>query len=172
MTKESKMKVTITDEEVKFLANMINLIGQTPNVTLEELGINWANWVASPLTHHTIKPKEARAILIVAGILIDHGVSADTLINKVLECFVENYNSSSKLQYLGKSDNSMRQNYSCNICGLKSFVMYSQEEEEEEEDEEDEFDIAIKIREDHEKKEPTCPCSVNDLNIVGEPTKV
>jgi hypothetical protein len=57
-----------------------------------------------------------------------------------------------------------RQNYSCNICGLKSFVTYSSKE--------DVFDIAIKIRNDHEKREPTCPCPVDDLNMVGDPIKV
>jgi hypothetical protein len=57
----------------------------------------------------------------------------------------------------------MRQNYSCNICGLKSFVTYSQRK--------NIFDIAIKIRDNHKEKEPTCPCPVDDLNFVGEPTK-
>jgi hypothetical protein len=86
------MKVTITNEEVKFLAQLIILSEQAPNVTMEELGNNWTNWVASPVTHHTIKPKEARTILIIAGILIDYGVSAGAIANKILECFVENYN--------------------------------------------------------------------------------
>lgn len=58
----------------------------------------------------------------------------------------------------------MRQNYSCDICGLKSFVTYSSKE--------DVFDIATKIRTDHEKRESACPCPVDNLNIVGEPTKV
>lgn len=54
----------------------------------------------------------------------------------------------------------MRQNYSRNICGLKSFVLYNSNE--------DGFAVVIKIREDHERKEPTCPCPVDDLNVVGE----
>ncbi len=86
------MKVTIPNKEVKFLANIIVASEQTPNVTVEELGNNWANWVASPVTHHAIKPKEARTILTVVGILIDHGVSVSVITNKILECFVENYN--------------------------------------------------------------------------------
>lgn len=61
-------------------------------------------------------------------------------------------------------DTLMRQNYSCILCGLKSFVTYSASE--------DEFAVAIKIEEDHKKREPACPCPVDDLYIAGEPTKI
>jgi hypothetical protein len=54
----------------------------------------------------------------------------------------------------------MRQNYSCNTCGLKSFVIYDSNE--------DVFSIATKIGEDHKGKEPSCPCQMDDLNVVGE----
>ncbi|MBE9569972.1 MAG: hypothetical protein IMF11_05070 [Proteobacteria bacterium] len=57
----------------------------------------------------------------------------------------------------------MRQNYSCILCGLKSFVVYHPKE--------GAFDITIKIREDHKKREPTCPCPVDDLYIAGKPTE-
>lgn len=57
-----------------------------------------------------------------------------------------------------------RQNYSCNICGLKSFVMYNPKG--------DPFDIVIKIGKDHKEREPTCPCSLDDLNMIGEPTEI
>jgi hypothetical protein len=61
-------------------------------------------------------------------------------------------------------DTFMRQNYSCNICGLKSFVVYNSKE--------NIFDVAIKIREDHKEKEPTCPCPIDDLNMVEDPIKI
>jgi hypothetical protein len=61
-------------------------------------------------------------------------------------------------------DTLIRQNYSCILCGLKSFVTYNTSE--------DEFDVVSKIDEDHKKREPTCPCPINDLYIAGEPTKV
>lgn len=63
-----------------------------------------------------------------------------------------------------KPGTTMRQNYSCDICGLKSFVTYDSKE--------DGFDVVIKIEEDHKRKEPTCPNPLDDLNIVGEPIEV
>lgn len=58
----------------------------------------------------------------------------------------------------------LRQNYMCNICGLKSFVTYHSQE--------DGFAVAIKIGNNHEAKEPTCPCGLDELIIVGKPTTI
>ena len=63
-----------------------------------------------------------------------------------------------------KLGTSVRQNYMCHVCGLKSFVTFNSTE--------DMFSVATKIGEDHHKREPTCPNPVGDINMVGEATEI
>ena len=63
-----------------------------------------------------------------------------------------------------KLDATMRQNYMCHVCGLKSFVHHTKEE--------DIFDITDKIDKDHKQREPKCPNPVGDITMVGEATEI
>lgn len=157
------MKVTITNEEVDFLAKMIYLADQ-PAAVPTEFDRNWVGWVTAPIAQHAITPREAKAMLTIVGILADYEVPVSAIMEVILKEFVINYQNNHSDESLNPTVKLMRQNYSGNVCGLKSFVIY--------EPKIDSFGVAIKIREDHKKKEPTCPNPLNDLNIVGEPTEV
>ncbi len=153
------MKVTITDEEAKFLANIITTTDQIPDIP-RELDNSWRIWVTTPIVQHDLTPKEARAILTVVGILADYKVSISSIIKMILKDFVVNYQGSNKKPW----GHLMRQNYSCSLCGLKSFITYNSKED-------DVFTIVTRIGEDHKKREPACLCPLDDLNIVGIATE-
>lgn len=87
------MKVTITNDEVKFLANMIFMGNQSTSVPAE-LNSDWMGWVTAPIAQHKIAPREAKALLTAVGILADYGVSINEIIEMILEVFVENYSNS------------------------------------------------------------------------------
>lgn len=84
------MKVIITSEEVKFLANMV-LMGDQPMTVPTELDDSWTGWVTAPIAQHRIAPREAKALLTTVGILTDYGISINKIIEIILEAFVENY---------------------------------------------------------------------------------
>lgn len=84
------MKVAITKDEVKFLANMV-LMGDQPVSVPAELDDSWVGWVTAPIAQHRIAPREAKALLTAVGILADYGVSINRIIETILEAFVENY---------------------------------------------------------------------------------
>ena len=86
------MKITVSDGEVKFLANIILLTDQ-PTLTPKEPDAGWRSWVTAPIAQHTVNPGEAKAILTVIGILADYGVPISAVLKTILETFVENYKS-------------------------------------------------------------------------------
>jgi phosphatidylethanolamine-binding protein (PEBP) family uncharacterized protein len=82
------MKITVTNEEVKFLANIvIDQAAPTP----KEPDVGWRSWVTAPIAQHAINPGEAKAILTVIGILADYGIPIRDILKTTLENFVENY---------------------------------------------------------------------------------
>ena len=86
-------KITISNEEVKFLVNMIAADNRVAiDMTPTEPDIGWRSWVMAPLAQHAITPREAKAVLTVVGILADYGIPVDEIMNIILETFVKNYN--------------------------------------------------------------------------------
>ncbi|MBE9569971.1 MAG: hypothetical protein IMF11_05065 [Proteobacteria bacterium] len=85
------MKVAVTNDEIKFLANLIVIMNDQPTTVPVEFNDTWMAWVTAPIAQHAINPREAKALLTTMGILTDYKVPAGKIIETLLEAFVENY---------------------------------------------------------------------------------